>query len=429
MTAPPVPQVWPTSKQTVGLNIEATPGAGGTPNFWLPVDHFTWNDKPTWLKDMAGRGVMGRDAFGVIQGVKIGELDFDGPFYPDISPFLIANLLGDVTTTGTPTTPTGTLAAASIVGATSVQSTVSIPASTLIQIGSGNLAEVVTTAGAPTGAGPYVIPVPALAKPHAGPTPGPAEAITALQAAPLVHRMSLMNSGAGRGQGANSCQPSTLAISQYYGPTATSGARQFVSVVITEFTLKWNAETELATYTAKAIAWASTPMGSIPSPTYTSAKPLPSWGVQIGIGGPASGGTLVLNSEDGEYNLHRAAKAYFTGQNSQNPYLIVRGDVSADWKSTFIAAAEAELTHMTSNDQPQYQCTLSNGLSGASALALQVDMQQATFTEVKPDFGEEAVRWSVTGGTVFNSTNAGYTGGTAPISLSFTNTVVAGSYT
>lgn len=425
MTAP---LVWPTSKQTVGLNVETQPGAGGTPNFWLPVDHFTWNDKPTWLKDMAGRGVMGRDAFNVIQGVKIGELDFDGPFYPDVSPFLIANLLGDVTATGTATTPTGTLAAASIVGATSVSSTVSIPSGTLIQIGSGSLAEVVTTTGAPTGAGPYAIPVPALAKPHAGPTPGPADAITALQAAPLVHRMSLMNSGAGRGQGAGSCQPSTLAISQWYGPTATSGARQFVSVVITEFTLKWNAETELATYTAKAIAWASSTMGSIPSPTYTATKPLPSWGVQIGIGGPASGGTLVTSSETGEYNLHRAAKAYFTGQNSQNPYLIVRGDVSADWKSTFIADTEAQLLHMLTNDQPQYQCVLSNGLSGANASALQVDMQQTTWTEVKPDQGEEAVRYQATGGTVFNTTNAGYTGGLAPISMSFTNTVAAGSY-
>jgi hypothetical protein len=424
MTAPPVPQVWPVGKQTVGLNVELTPGAGGTPNFWLPVDHFNWNNKPTWLKDMAGRGVMAKDSANVIKGVEIGELDFDGPFYCDTSPFLVANLLGDVTATGTATTPTGTLSALSVVGATSVSSSVSIPSGTLIQIDVGNLAEIVTTSGAPTGAGPYSIPVPALAKPHAN-----GVAITAVQSAgSFAHRMALMNSGAGRGQGANSCQPSTFAISQYYGPTATSGARQFVSVVITEFTLKWNAETELATYSAKAIAWAGTAMGSIPSPTYTAAKPLPSWAVQIGIGGPASGGTLVTSSETGEYNLHRAAKAYFTGQNSQNPYLIVRGDVSADWKSTFIAADEAQLNHMENNDQPQYQCTLSNGLTGANALALQVDMQQATFTEVKPNMGEEAVRFDVTGGTVLNSTNAGYTGGIAPMSMTFTNAVAAGSY-
>jgi hypothetical protein len=419
MTAP---LVWPSSKQTVGINVETAPGAGGTPGFWLPVDHFTWNDKPTWLKDMAGRGVMGRDSFNVIQGVKIGELDFDGPFYADISPFLVANLLGDVTATGTATTPTGTLTAPSIIGATSVTSSVSIPSGTLIQIDVGNLAEVVTTTGVPTGS--FTIPVPALTKPHLS-----GVAITALNAAPLVHRMSLMNSGNGRGQGAGSCQPSTLAISQWYGPTATSGARQFVSVVLTEFTLKWNAETELAMYTAKAIAWASATMGSIPAPTYSAVKPLPSWGVQIGIGGPASGGTLVTSSETGEYNLHRAAKAKFTGQNSQNPYLIVRGDVSADWKSVFVADTESTaLLHMLSNDQPQYQCVLSNGLSGASASAFQVDMQQATFTEVKPNFGEEAVRFDATGGTVFNTTNAGYTGGTAPISMSFTNAVAAGSY-
>lgn len=417
------PQTWPSSKQTVGLNIETTPGAGGTPNFWLPVDHFTWNNKPTWLKDMAGRGVMGRDSFNFIKGVEFGELDFDGPVYADTTPFLVANILGDVTATGTATTPTGTLSALSTIGATSVSSSVSIPSGTLIQIDVGNLAEVVTTTGAPTGAGPFTIPVPALTKAHAN-----GVAITALQAAPLVHRMALMNSGAGRGQASNSAQPSTLAISQWYGPTATSGARQFVNVVVTEFTLKWNAETELVTYTAKAIGWVGVAMGSIPSPTYSAAKPLASWGAQIGIGGPAAGGTLVTYSESAEYNIHRAAKAYFTGQNSQNPYAIVRGDLSADWKSAFVAADETAVTNMENNTQPQYQCVFANGLTGANALGIQVDIQQAPFTEAKPNFGSEAVGFDVTGGTVFNTTNAGYTGGTAPISMSFTNAIAAGSY-
>jgi len=300
---------------------------------------------------------------------------------------------------------------------------VSIPNATLIQIDVGNLAEIVTTTGVPTGS--FTIPVPALTKPHAN-----GVAITAIQSTgPFVHRMALMNSGAGRGQGAGSAQPSTLAISQWYGPAATSGARQFVCVVITEFTLKWNAETELVTYTAKAIAWAGTPMASIPAPSYSAAKPLPSWAAQIGIAGPASGGTLVTFSESAEYNIHRAAKAYFTGQNSQNPYLIVRGDVSADWKSTFVAADDSPVTHLENNDQPQYQCVFTNGLTGANALGLQVDMQQTTWTESKATFGKEAVGFDSTGGTVFNTTNAGYTGGTAPISMSFTNAVAAGSYT
>lgn len=59
-----------------------------------------------------------------------------------------------------------TLAANSIIGATSVSSTATIPAGRTITIGTGAGAETVTTTGAPTGTGPYTVPVPALGKAH-----------------------------------------------------------------------------------------------------------------------------------------------------------------------------------------------------------------------------------------------------------------------
>lgn len=62
----------------------------------------------------------------------------------------------------------GTLAAAPSAGATTVSSSVSFPAGTSIRIdATGANPETVTTTGAPTGAGPYTIPVPALAFAHA----------------------------------------------------------------------------------------------------------------------------------------------------------------------------------------------------------------------------------------------------------------------
>lgn len=422
------PAVYPTGKQTVGGAVETIPGQAATPTFSMPVTKFEWNDKPTWLKDMAGRGVMGNDAFAVIQGVQIGELTIEGPAYLDTIGYWLGNIFGDVTATGTTQAPTGTLAASSIVGATSVSSTVSIPTGTLIQIDTGNLAEIVTTSGAPTGVGPYTIPVPALTKPHAGPAPGPAAAITAIASTGLQHAFSLMNSGAGRGMAAGSCQPSTLTLTQYYGPAAGSGARQFVNVCFSEITFKWNAETELLTYTAKAVAWASTIPGSSPAPVYTSAIPLASWRAVLGLAGPASGGTQVVTAENGEYTIKRTVKPRFTAQGSQNPYFIPRGGLSAEWKTAFIAADETPLLYMKNNSQPQYQLVLTNGLSGAQALGFQVDMQQATFTEAKPNQGTEIVGFDCSGGTVFNTSNAGYTGGFSPIKITLTNSVAAGSY-
>src|SRR5579859_996048 len=293
------PTVWPTGKQTVGLAVESSPGTAAAPSAWLPVTKFVFNDKPTWLKDMAGRGVMGNDAFNIVQGVLIGELDIEGPVLCDQLGFLLGNLFGDVTATGTATAPTGTLSSSSAIGAVTVSSSVSIPNGTLIQIDVGNNAEIVTTSGAPTGAGPYTIPVPALAKAH-----NSGVAITAV-VNPNQHAFALMNSGAGRGQTAGTCQPTTHTISQYYGPAATSGARQFVSVVFTEMTFKWNAESEFLTYTAKAVAYVSNTMASIASPTYTAAAPIASWHGLVGLAGPASGGTQVLTTESGEYTIKR----------------------------------------------------------------------------------------------------------------------------
>jgi hypothetical protein len=414
--------VYPTGKQTIGGAVEASPGTPVAPTFWMPVSKFEWNDKPVWLKDMAGRGVMGNDAFAIIQGVEIGELTIEGPAYFDTLGYWLGNLMGDVTATGTTTAPTGTLSALSVVGATSVSSSVSIPNGTLIQIDVGNLAEIVTTSGPPTGAGPYAIPVPALAKPHAS-----GVAITAV-VAPNQHAFSLMNSGGGRGQGTASAQPSTHTITQYYGPAATSGGRQFTNVVFTDLSFKWNAEADFMTYTAKAIAWVSTIPATIAAATFTAAQPIAAWRGLLGLAGPASGGTQVLTCESGEYNLKRTAKALYTAQGSQNPYSIPRGGVMADWKSTFVAADETPYLFMRNNTQPQMQFVLAGPGTGANALGIQFDMQQAAFTEAKANFGKEVVGFDAVGTAVFNTTNAGYTGGMSPIKVTLTNAIAAGSY-
>lgn len=415
--------VFPTGKQTVAVAVETAPGTPVVGTVGVPVTKFEFDDKPTWLKDMAGRGSMGNDAYGYVQGVQIGELSWEGPVYCDSFGYWLGNIFGDVTATGTATAPTGTLSAGASAGATSVSSSVSIPASTLIQIDVGNNAEIVTTSGAPTGAGPFTIPVPALAKPHLS-----GVAITAIQATgPNLHAFSLMNSGGGRGQGALSAQPSVHSITQYYGPSS-NGGRIFTSVVITEIGLKWNAESEFLTYTAKAIAWVSQIPASMPAAIYTTALPIASWRGVLGLAGPASGGTQVVTCESGEYTFKREASAKFTGQGSQNPYIIARGAFSTEWKQNFIAADESPLLFMRNNTQPQHQFILSNGLSGAAALGIQVDMQQAAFTQAKPEYGKELIGFACAGGTVFNSTNAGYTGGTAPAKVTLTNAIAAGTF-
>lgn len=418
---PTPPTTWASLKRTLGVAVEAVPGTAVAPTSHMPFITFNWNDKPTWLEDKAKRGVMSDDAFAVIQGVQVCEFDFEAPGYADTVGFLLGNLFGDVVGSGTTTAPTGTLAALSIIGATSVSSSVSIPNSTLIQIDTGVLAEVVTTTGVPTGAGPFTIPVPALTKPHANTVP-----ITAITT-PYSHAFSLLNSGQGKGMPTGNAQPSTHTWTQYYGPASGGGTRQFTNVVISEVTFKWNAESEFLMVSAKGMAYVSNTTTQ-PTPTYSAALPIPSWRGQLGLAGPASGGTLVLSCESGEYTVKRTIQPLFTAQASQNPYFFQRGGLSADFKNTFVAADESVLLYMRNNTQPIYQWVLSNGQAGALALGFQLDMQQAAFTEAKPGFGKEAIEFDAAGKGVLNTTNAGYSGGYSPAKVTLTNAVAPGTY-
>lgn len=238
--------------------------------------------------------------------------------------------------------------------------------------------------------------------------------------APFTHKFSLNNTLSG--------QPTTHTITQFYGPAPTVNARTFAGTCFSEFGLTFNAETEMLMYTAKATSWFSGLAGSAPTPTFTAAKPLPSWQSVLGLAGPASGGTQVLNCYKGEFNIKRSLKPYFTAQNLQNPYIIQRGGLTMDFKLTFVAADETALNYMRNNTQPQVQWILNNGLTLGNALVVQVDMQQAAFTEAKPNFGSEAIEFDVTGKAVFNSTNIGTTAGLGPGTVSLQNAIAASTY-
>ena len=334
------PTTYPSLKRFLGFAKEVTPGTAVAPVAFLPITKFDWNDKPTWLEDKGLRGVMGDDAFNVIQGVELGELSFEGPAFADEIGYLVGNLFGQDDTTGA--------------------------------------------------------------------------------SAPFTHKFSLLNSGGG--------QPTTHTVTQYYGPTPTSGSRSFTSTCLSEVGFKFNVESEMLTYSATATSWISAATAALPTATFTAAKPLPSWQAILGIGGPASGGTLVATVNSGEFTFKRALKPYFTATNSQNPYIIQRGGLSCEFKLSFVIADESVLNYMRNNTQPQIQFILSNGLTLGNALVVQVDMQQAAFTEAKPNFGSEAIMIDAVGKGVFNSTNIGTTGGLAPATVSLQNAITASTY-
>lgn len=407
------------AKQFVTIGTETSQGTAVAGTFTTLLTDFKPSDKPTFLKDQAWRGSMGTDAFGQIQGVKHAEHDLSGPVFADGIGYFLRNILGDMSVVGTATgTGATTLSSSAAAGATSISTTASVPAGTLVQIGTGATAEVVTT-GTPAGSGPYTLPITTpttgLAFAHAS-----AVAVTPVTG-PYTYAWSLLNSGTG--------QPPSHTLTHFLGPTATTGARAYPGFSMTGLDLKFNAESELLTWDGKGVSWPSAPAGSAPVANGTAIQPIASWRTVVGIGGPASGGTLVSTVTDGEINLTREATPIYTSTGVQTPYVIQRGGLTAAGKLNFSAVSdESALLYMLNNTQPQVQIITSNGLSGTNLLTIQVDMQTCAFTAADVDTSKTAVGYQDSFEAVFNTTNAGGSGGQSPIKISVTCNVPPGSY-
>lgn len=415
----PTPITWAPAKQFLLIANEATQGAPVAGTFTQLVNSLKPKDVPKWLEDKSWRGSMGTESFAQIQGVKASEFDLGGPVYGDGLPFFCRNILGDLATTGTPTgTGATTLSAPAVAGATSLSTVASIPAGTLVQIGTGATAEVVTT-GTPSGAGPFTIPITipttGLVYGHAA-----AQAVTPVTG-PYTYAFSLLNSGSG--------QPISHTLTHYLGPTVTSGARQYPGACLSEMGLKFNAESELFTWSGKVSAFPSVPLGAAPAANPTAVLPIASWQTKVGIGGPASGGTLVNTVLDGDITIKRELGVYYTTTGLQTPYIIQRGGLSVEGKINFGAVPdESALLYMLNNTQPQMQILITNGLAGVNLISVQIDMQTAAFVNSEPETSKTAVGYQSGFKSVFGTINAGGSGGMSPIKITFTNNVAPNTY-
>jgi hypothetical protein len=417
----PTPTTFAPAKQFVGIAAETTQGTAVAMTATQLLADFKPSDKPRFLKDQSWRGSMGTDAFAQIPGVGTVDISLGGPVYGDTLGWWMRSILGDLAVTGTPTgSGATTLSSSAAAGATSISTAASIPNGTIVQIGTGSTAEVFTT-GTPSGAGPYTIPLSTptggLVYAHAS-----AQAVTPLVAAgPYTYAWSLLNSAGG--------QPPSHTLTHSLGPTATVGARQYPGFVLSQFGFKFNAESELFAWDGQGTSWPSVAAGAAPTANPTTILPMASWRTKIGIGGPASGGTLVSTVTDGEVTIAREIAPCFTCAGAQTPYIIQRGGLSVAGKFNFGAVSdESALLYMLNNTQPQMQILTSNGLSGANLITVTIDCQVAAFTESSPSTEKTAVGYENSFEAVFNTTNAGGSGGMSPIKVSVTCGVTPGTF-
>lgn len=406
------PTVYASKRQYIGFAVETTQGTAVAPAVTVPVDKFDPEDKTTWLDDKALRGAM-TEPFNRVAGVKHTEFDMAGPAYFDTFPYLLSNIYGDVVYSGTYTgSGTTTLDSSSVVGATSISTVASIAGSTLIQIGTGVNSEVRLTTGV-SGGGPYTVTfADGLLVAHPG-----GDTVKPITS-PYSTLFNVLNAGNG--------QPTSMTITDYQGPTSSAGMRAYAGCCLSELALKGTVESTTIDYTAKGTGWPSASASTFASAP-SAVKPQPSWEAQVGLNGTV-GGAPILTINDWGLTITRDLEPIYTAQNTQNPYFIMRGALTMTGTLNFVINNETPLTYLNSNTQPQLQIIISNGLSGANLLSLQLDILLAAFTTSKIERGKAAVEYASDYTAIANTTNTGYSAGFGPGSITVQNAITPGSY-
>jgi hypothetical protein len=411
----PTPNVYPVSRRFIGIGKEAVAGTAVAPTFTFPMTTFTPSDKPTWLKDTAWRNAMAA-TYGIIQGPEQAELDLGGPFYGDAIGYLLQDMFGDYAVTGSTPLSATTISAQANAGASSITLTspTGYTAGVNIQIGTGTTAEIRKQVGAP--AGSVVTLDSPLYYTHTAST------ATTTVSAPFTHKFYLLNNGTGAG-GSIAAQPPTYTMTDYTGLTATVEARSYSSMVLSELTFTGNAE-DLLMWTGKASSWISAPAGTKPTAAVTSTATQASWRSVCGIGGPATGGTLINNVQEWSFSISRDIAVEFTNQNTQNPYSIVRGPMTVTGGLNFMPAIdESPLLAMLTNAQPQLQVVADNGLAGSNKNTITFDSQLGAYTQADLNAGNVPFGYDVQFESVSNTTNIGQSLGFAPLAVTLVNNV------
>jgi hypothetical protein len=230
--------------------------------------------------------------------------------------------------------------------------------------------------------------------------------------APYTHVISLKNASAI----AADAQPTAFTLTDFYA----ANARSYAGCQINEFGLSFSAD-GLLEYDVKATGWQSTSV-SAPSPSFSTVLPTPVWQATVTIAG-----STVSNAVEGSLTMTRPATPIYGLAATQNPYQIFLGALEVKGSFKFVMETDAELTRFLSNTQPSIALNWSTG-AGASATQIQAVLTKGAYTVATIERGKDFVEVQVTVEGIGNTTDAGSTGGYAPIKWTLQNALPSGTY-
>jgi len=230
--------------------------------------------------------------------------------------------------------------------------------------------------------------------------------------APFTHTISLKNSLTSDVD----VQPISYTLTDFYAVDV----RSYPGCQFSDFSLKFNADGMLE-YDTKTTGWASSTV-SDPTPTFSTVLPTPVWRGTVSIGG-----SQVATAMSGNIDMARPVTPVYGISNTQNPYQVFLGPLEVTGKITFLMETDAELTRFLNNTQPAIVLNWSYG-TGASLVQIQATISKGAYTAAMIERGEDFVQVSIDLNGQSTTTDAGSTGGFAPIKWVLQNAKASGTY-
>jgi Phage tail tube protein len=230
--------------------------------------------------------------------------------------------------------------------------------------------------------------------------------------APYTHTIALKNAVGGAGD----AQPKSLTITDFY----SANTRQYPGTQVTDLNFTFNADGMLE-YTVKTMGWASTTT-SAPAPSFSSVLP-----TQVWTGAVTIGGSTVAYVRTGTLDLSRKAEAIFGVGNTQNPYQVFVGALTAKGKITFVMQDDTELTRYITNTQPALTFNFSTG-SGSTATQVQFTLSKGAYVTGAIERNADYVEVTVDIEGLGNTTDVGSSSGYSPVKFTLQNALPSGTY-
>lgn len=402
------------------LNVARESGGFGvTPaSGYVSVPVVSWDPMPKVnpIPDNALRGAMA-GPYDFQMGAAWTEWSIpESPVYGDTIGLFLMGLFGDLTSTGTASTPTSTLSSSIAAGVSALpvaSGGASFTAGTIVQIGTTTIAETVAV-----GAGSTSTSI-VLANPtryaHAS-----AVAITTV-VAPFTHVFSTLNPASSSGN--VSSQPASLSVvdrNQVAGSAGFYGDLfPYVCISDIEFSgeplgyLSWN---------GKGLGQPQGSLAAATTPAWSGVRGMPAW---RGTSTVASGSVSDIASW--KMTFTRQTEAIPTIDGSQALYVISRGPLTGTFDVSYSPALdESALNYVLNNTQPSLTWTTTNGLTGASLISFSITALFGAATDAPLKAVKGLYSYDVTGTLVANQTNIGNSGGWGVAQITLINAV--GSY-